>query len=140
MLETDARPAPSAEGRPWRPADARFPLGARVRKTKGSSWHGRVVGFYSTALTPIGYAIESEREMGSVQIYPEAALEAWDGPAPAAGADADRVERWARAICVAVGDDPNAPLHDPAKATWRMYEVEAHAAIALADAERAMAW
>ena len=53
-----------------------FALGDRVRKVKGSSWHGRVVGFYSTALTPVGYAVESEREPGSVQIYPESALEA----------------------------------------------------------------
>lgn len=52
-----------------------FKLGDRVRKTKGSSWHGRVVGFYSTSLTPVGYAVESEREPGSVQIYPVSALE-----------------------------------------------------------------
>ncbi len=37
-------------------------------------WTGLVVGFYSTSLTPIGYAIESENEPGSVQIYPESAL------------------------------------------------------------------
>jgi hypothetical protein len=53
----------------------KFALGDRVRKTKGSSWQGRIVGFYSTALTPVGYAVESERESGSVQIYPEAAIE-----------------------------------------------------------------
>lgn len=53
----------------------KFKLGDRVRKIKGSSWHGHVVGFYSTSLTPIGYAVESERETDSVQIYPEAALE-----------------------------------------------------------------
>ena len=47
----------------------------RVRKTWGSSWQGRIVGFYCTSLTPIGYAVESERERGSVQIYPESALE-----------------------------------------------------------------
>ena len=51
-----------------------FKLGTRVTKTKGSSWTGLVVGFYSTAMTPIGYAVESETERGSVQIYPEAAL------------------------------------------------------------------
>jgi hypothetical protein len=51
-----------------------FPIGSRVRKVKGSSWQGVVVGTYHTALTPIGYAVESEREPGSVQIYPEAAL------------------------------------------------------------------
>lgn len=57
----------------------KFGLHQRVRKTKGSSWQGRVVGFYSTSLTPIGYCVESEREPGSVQIYPESALEAVDG-------------------------------------------------------------
>jgi R67 dihydrofolate reductase len=60
----------------WKPGDDwRFAVGDRVRKMKGSSWQGRVVGFYSTELTSIGYAVESERERGSVQIYPEAALE-----------------------------------------------------------------
>lgn len=60
--------APSFEA-PWE-----LPLGTRVTKTKGSSWTGRVVGFYSTGLTPEGYAIESENEPGSVQIYPRSAL------------------------------------------------------------------
>lgn len=55
-----------------------WPLGTRVRKRSGSSWQGRIVGFYATSLTPVGYCVESEREPGSVQIYPEAALE----PAP----------------------------------------------------------
>ena len=50
-------------------------LGTRVRKIKGASWQGKIVGYYSTSLTGRGYAVESEREMGSVQIYPEAALE-----------------------------------------------------------------
>jgi dihydrofolate reductase (trimethoprim resistance protein) len=53
----------------------KFKLGDLVRKTRGSQWHGRVVGFYSTELTPIGYAVESSTERGSVQIYPESALE-----------------------------------------------------------------
>lgn len=52
----------------------KFRLGERVTKTKGSSWTGRVVGFYSTALTPAGCCVESETETGSVQLYPEAAL------------------------------------------------------------------
>jgi hypothetical protein len=61
----------------WLNGDGRkFALGQRVRKVKGSSWQGRIVGVYSTELTPVGYAVESEREPGSVQIYPEAALEA----------------------------------------------------------------
>jgi len=55
-------------------SERKFHLGERVTKIKGSQWTGRVVGFYSTELTPIGYAVESETERGSVQIYPEAAL------------------------------------------------------------------
>lgn len=62
-----------------------WPLGTRVRKRKGSSWQGRVVGYYSTDLTPRGYAVESEREPGSVQIYPKAAFEVID-PAQIVGA------------------------------------------------------
>ena len=54
---------------------ATFQLGDPVRKTKGSQWKGRVGGTYSTTLTPEGYAVESDTEKGSVQIYPAAALE-----------------------------------------------------------------
>lgn len=53
----------------------KFRIGDRVHKTKGSRWQGLVVGSYSTAMTPEGYAVESETEVGSVQIYPAAALE-----------------------------------------------------------------
>jgi hypothetical protein len=52
----------------------KFYRGDRVEKTKGSSWHGTICGWYSTSLTPEGYCVESEREPGSVQIYPDAAL------------------------------------------------------------------
>lgn len=52
-----------------------FHKGDRVRKRKGASWQGKVCGYYVTTLTPKGYCVESEREPGSVQIYPEAALE-----------------------------------------------------------------
>ena len=54
---------------------AEWPIGTRVRKIKGSSWQGKVVGFYTTAQTAAGYCVESEREPGSVQIYPKHALE-----------------------------------------------------------------
>lgn len=54
----------------------KFQIGDRVTKVRGSQWTGRVVGTYSTALTHEGYAVESETELGSVQIYPAAALEA----------------------------------------------------------------
>lgn len=57
--------------------------GTRVREIRGSSWQGPIVGYYSTILTPVGYCVESEREPGSVQIYPEAALELVpENPAP----------------------------------------------------------
>jgi len=46
-----------------------------VKKKSGSEWRGRIVGWYSTALTPEGYAVESEHHAGSVQIYPASALE-----------------------------------------------------------------
>lgn len=51
-----------------------FKLGDYVTKTRGSQWTGKVVGFYSTELTPEGYAVESGTERGSVQIYPASAL------------------------------------------------------------------
>ena len=54
---------------------ATFKRGDRVKKKKGAAWHGKVCGEYSTSLTPEGYAVESEREPGSVQIYPVEALE-----------------------------------------------------------------
>lgn len=52
-----------------------FKLGDTVRKKKGSEWEGVIVGFYSTSLTPEGYAVESSTHKGSVQIYPLQALE-----------------------------------------------------------------
>jgi len=62
------------------PPTAAFKFGQRVRK-KGEKgqWHGHICGIYTATYTPIGYAVESERETGSVQIYPETALEPYDG-------------------------------------------------------------
>lgn len=76
-LYATPQPAPATGGK--------FKLGDRVTKTKGSKWTGRVVGFYSTTLTAIGYAVESETETGSVQIYPEAALAALNPTAAEGG-------------------------------------------------------
>jgi hypothetical protein len=53
---------------------AKFSLGTPVGKTSGAQWSGLVCGFYATALTPIGYCVESFAHKGSVQIYPEQAL------------------------------------------------------------------
>ena len=55
---------------------SKFKIGDRVRKIRGSRWVGVVVGTYSTTLTPEGYCVASETEVGSVQIYPASALEA----------------------------------------------------------------
>jgi len=63
----DARPQPCQF--------EKFKHGDRVKKKSGSQWQGEVVGFYSTTLTPEGYAVESETHAGSVQIYPVNALE-----------------------------------------------------------------
>ena len=67
--------ADGTEGAAFPGTHTKFKLGEHVRKTKGSRWSGKVVGFYSTALTQEGYAVESSYEVGSVQIYPVAALE-----------------------------------------------------------------
>ena len=58
----------------------KFRIGDRVRKIKGSEWQGPVVDFYQTKLTLYGYAVESEREKGSVQVWPQAALELIEDP------------------------------------------------------------
>lgn len=58
-----------------KPEWAKWAVGALVTKVKGSSWTGHIVGYYSTGLTEVGYCVESVTEKGSVQIYPESALE-----------------------------------------------------------------
>ena len=55
---------------------AKFQIGTKVEKVRGSCWRGRVVGFYSATLTEMGYAVESDYEPGNVQVYPEVALRA----------------------------------------------------------------
>lgn len=82
---------------PVEPVNRKFKLGDHVCKTKGSSWVGHVVGFYSTELTPVGYAVESSRERGSVQIYPEAALKLI-GPASPLREGEDSAEAFARIV------------------------------------------
>ena len=56
-------------------AAPKFKLGDFVQKISGARWSGKVVGTYSTELTPEGYCVESHHETGSVQIYPAKALE-----------------------------------------------------------------
>lgn len=74
MPPADAGQLDQRVGRPV-PKGAKFQRGDLVRKRSGSQWQGRVVGEYSTTLTPEGYAVESDAHAGSVQIYPAAALE-----------------------------------------------------------------
>lgn len=69
---------PRGEQQEW-PADAAFAFGALVQKKGRASWRGKIVGWYRTDITALGYAVESAFEPGSVQIYPETALLAWDG-------------------------------------------------------------
>lgn len=72
-IERNERGVPDAWGAEYfeRADRPKFSIGDTVR----SSWSGKVVGTYSTSLTPEGYAVESSTETGSVQIYPAAALE-----------------------------------------------------------------
>lgn len=55
--------------------NSKFKPGDLVQKKSGSKWRGRIVGYYSTDLTKVGWAVESIHEPGSVQIYPESALD-----------------------------------------------------------------
>lgn len=72
-----------------------FKMGDHVEKISGSSWRGRVVGTYSTDLTREGYAVESDTEKGSVQIYPAKALRL---AIPANGEQVERAKAiWKRA-------------------------------------------
>ena len=67
--------AHTVQQQPAEPVEAgEWPIGARVEKVGGASWSGLIVGTYRTKLTPEGYAVESENEPGSVQIYPRKAL------------------------------------------------------------------
>ena len=64
--------APIAQTAP----QGKFRMGDLVKKSTGSEWEGRVVGWYSTEQTKEGYAVESSAHRNSVQIYPAKALEA----------------------------------------------------------------
>jgi hypothetical protein len=58
-----------------------FHIGDRVRKKlseNAGEWQGHIVGAYMTN-NGIGYAVRSEREKKSIQIYPESALEIYNG-------------------------------------------------------------
>lgn len=73
---------PETQKPAWPATHSTFAFGDPVRKKRGSQWHGTVVGWYSTGLTPEGYAVESAFEGGSVQIYPAGALEHWAESSP----------------------------------------------------------
>jgi len=69
FAQLEAKPATRSN-----PVNAIYSLDDLVQKKQGSKWRGKVVGFYSTEATPIGYSVESLFETGSVQVWPEAAL------------------------------------------------------------------
>lgn len=75
MPKTKLPNLPGDPGPILRDPDPMFKIGDRVRKKKGSSWQGHICGTYSTSLNPEGYVVESERELGSAQLYPASALE-----------------------------------------------------------------
>lgn len=54
----------------------KFKIGDLVRKVSGSEWEGQVVGYYMRKGGKIGVCIESGTHKGSIQIYPEEAVEA----------------------------------------------------------------
>ena len=74
-------PSQPEQGNVEWPTDAAFRLGDYVSKKGRASWRGKIVGWYRTELTALGYAVESYHEIGSVQIYPESALIPWE-PTP----------------------------------------------------------
>lgn len=92
LVERDKQKSEDARGQIKRaampvqadPVPNRWQLGDKVKKKANSSWRGTVCGFYSTPHTPEGYCVDSAFEPGSVQVWPEAALEDWDG-----GSDAE---------------------------------------------------
>ncbi len=92
-----------------------YRVGDPVEKRSGSSWRGKVCGYYWTELTPRGYCVESAFERGSVQIYPEAALRKWEPTMSTGGTwDADPFWHfkngyaWSDAVGWYKADAPNA--------------------------------
>ena len=87
LVERDKQKSEDARGQIKRaampvqadPVPNRWQLGDKVKKKANSSWRGIVCGFYNTEATPNGYSVASLYEPGSVQVWPEAALEDWDG-------------------------------------------------------------
>jgi dihydrofolate reductase (trimethoprim resistance protein) len=89
-----------------------FAIGDRVEKISGSSWRGLIVGTYSTSLTPEGYAVESETETGSVQIYPAKALRLSAlQPRPAFTVRAEALEEAAKLLEDVIGRGYSTPTN-----------------------------
>jgi hypothetical protein len=89
-----AEPQAGADAaKPAWPDRAKYGYGYLVNKPRGSNWSGHICGWYSTQLTPIGYAVLSDRHENAVQIYPEASLVA----EPRTESDAQR-ESYVRVV------------------------------------------
>lgn len=100
----------------------KFKRGDRVRKLSGSEWKGRIVGEYSTSLTPEGYAVESDTEKGSVQIYPVGELELVGEDAEAdVSALVEALSSLLESLCIHKPED----ILGRAKGTWSVEAVEA---------------
>lgn len=53
----------------------KFQQGDKVKKKSGSQYHGYIVGFYSTELTPEGYVVKSINHKNFVRMHPVEELE-----------------------------------------------------------------
>lgn len=71
-------PAPDATDALTWPDDAMFASGDMVQKKGIAQWRGKIVGWYRPANGKLGFSVESMFEHGSVQIYPQTALEPLD--------------------------------------------------------------
>lgn len=80
---------------PVKQSVGKFQRGDHVEKISGSKWRGKIVGEYATELTPEGYAVESDTETGSVQIYPAKALRPFADCCDQI-ADTEDDEEWAK--------------------------------------------
>jgi dihydrofolate reductase (trimethoprim resistance protein) len=82
------------------PLPTTFGLGERVRKKSGAAWQGCIVGWYSTKLTPEGYAVESEAHIQARCRFTRSQhLSAWpdlsiDRPSPSKPVPACHLKCW----------------------------------------------
>lgn len=108
-----------------------FSRGDFVRKKSGSWWEGRVVGFYSTEQSPDGVAVQLDKPMGPVQIYPAAALEIAPAPQDHAGVSIAALQSWSeqkygKAFSISACHDLLNVLKDVAPSEPKRWLLEEH--------------